>query len=144
MLDYYPKLLTLTPRSGFSRACSGAGLHVQVLHHPPLHAPRHERGSPPHQDHFYIRHTPDFRTMWIPLMDIDRTVGGLAVAEDSHKRGLQEHTELDVYSYVLKGRRQKGVAQENISRAGADYLLQPGRYPGVPQPNDSLGATQQV
>ncbi len=83
-------------------------------------------GSPPHQDHVYIRHTTDFRTFWIPLMEIDRDMGGLAVAEGSHKLGLREHVEQDIYSYVLKGRKQKGVALDAITEPWLTATYRPG------------------
>ncbi len=71
--------------------------------------------TPAHQDFFFIQGTSFFRTLWIPLMDIDDEVGGLAVAAGSHKGGLREHAEQEgVYSYVFKGRRQKGVKLEDI------------------------------
>ena len=71
--------------------------------------------TPPHQDHFYIRETDEFRMIWIPLMDMEIANGGLAIAADSHKHGLQEHVEFDgVYSYLFKGRPQKGVRPEAI------------------------------
>src|SRR5262245_57765165 len=47
--------------------------------------------TPPHQDHFFIRQTESFRTVWIPLMNVERHVGGLAVAARSHERGLLDH-----------------------------------------------------
>src|SRR5262249_24504759 len=49
--------------------------------------------TPPHQDHFFIRANNEFRTLWVPLMEIGRDVGGLALARGSHKRGLREHRE---------------------------------------------------
>src|SRR5947209_7821193 len=71
--------------------------------------------TPPHQDHFFIRGNSEFRTLWVPLMEIGRTVGGLAIAEGSHKRGLREHQEQEnVYSYQMKGRKQVGVALAHI------------------------------
>jgi len=71
--------------------------------------------TPPHQDFFYIRESDEFRMVWIPLMDIEIANGGLAIAAGSHRHGLQEHVEFDgVYSYVLKGRRQKGVRRDDI------------------------------
>ena len=71
--------------------------------------------TPPHQDHFYIRETDEFRMIWIPLMDMEIANGGLAIAAGSHKHGLQEHVEFDgVYSYLFKGRTQKGVPPEDI------------------------------
>ena len=71
--------------------------------------------TPPHQDHFYIRETDEFRMIWVPLMDMEIANGGLAIAAGSHKHGLQEHVEFDgVYSYFFKGRTQKGVRPEDI------------------------------
>ena len=80
--------------------------------------------TPAHQDHFYIRQTPNFRTVWIPLMDIHREVGGLALARGSHKLGLLEHVEDEVAeSYIFRGRKQKGIALDSIGEAWltADY-----------------------
>ena len=80
--------------------------------------------TPAHQDHFFIRGNREFRTVWVPLMAIDRRVGGLAVAAGSHKRGLREHREQPgVYSYQMKGRKQRGVALEGIAEPWltADY-----------------------
>jgi len=71
--------------------------------------------TPAHQDFFFIRGTTTFRTLWIPLMDIDERVGGLALSAGSHKHGLRDHVEpAGVYSYVFKGRQQKGVRLEDI------------------------------
>lgn len=70
--------------------------------------------TPPHQDHFYIRETDEFRMIWVPLMDMEIANGGLAIAAGSHQHGLQEHVEFDgVYSYYFKGRTQKGVRAED-------------------------------
>lgn len=41
-----------------------------------------EHVSPPHQDYFFVRINQSFRTFWIPLMDIDEHVGGLAIAPE--------------------------------------------------------------
>ena len=74
--------------------------------------------TPPHQDHFYIRETDEFRMIWVPLMDMEIANGGLAIAAGSHKHGLREHVEFDgVYSYFFKGRTQKGVRPEDIQGA---------------------------
>jgi len=80
--------------------------------------------TPSHQDHFFIRQTERFRTVWIPLMPIERKVGGLAVAARSHHRGLLEHVEHETaYSYIFRGRKQRGVPLERIHQAWltADY-----------------------
>ena len=66
--------------------------------------------TPCHQDHFFIRETNEFCMLWVPLMDIDESVGGLAIAVGSNKYGLFEHVlQENVYSYGFKGRKQKGI-----------------------------------
>jgi hypothetical protein len=83
--------------------------------------------TPPHQDHFFIRANSEFRTLWLPLMEIDRHMGGLAVAVGSHKQGLREHREQEnVYSYQMKGRKQCGVALESISEPWLTIDYRPG------------------
>jgi 1-deoxypentalenic acid 11beta-hydroxylase len=83
--------------------------------------------TPAHQDRFFIRGTTTFCTLWIPLMHLDESMGGLVVAAGSHKRGLREHAEQeDVYSYVFKGRRQKGVRLAEIDEPGLTAEYQPG------------------
>jgi 1-deoxypentalenic acid 11beta-hydroxylase len=79
--------------------------------------------SPPHQDHFFVGPNDDFRTVWIPLMEIDDSVGGLAVARGSHLGGLRDHVETENVSYILKGRKQKGVPIDIIEEewVTADY-----------------------
>ena len=44
-----------------------------------------------HQDHWYIRGTPQTYTMWTPLGDCPIALGGLAVLPGSHKSGFIEH-----------------------------------------------------
>ncbi len=39
--------------------------------------------TPAHQDYFFIRGSESFRTFWMPLMDIDASMGGLALAAGS-------------------------------------------------------------
>jgi len=71
--------------------------------------------TPAHQDHFFIRETKDFCMLWVPLMDIDERVGGLAIALGSNKYGLLDHVpQEDVYSYGFKGRKQRGISLSAI------------------------------
>jgi 1-deoxypentalenic acid 11beta-hydroxylase len=73
--------------------------------------------SPPHQDYFFVRINRSFRTFWIPLMDIDEEVGGLAIAPGIHKRGLVNHVEADqVYSYIFRGRKQMGIRLQDVPK----------------------------
>ena len=126
-LDYYNKLLDTEATQKFFEGLFGEPVFTFRSCTIRYTLPNDDKhGSPPHQDHFYITHTADFRTMWIPLMDIDQTVGGLALAESSHKRGLREHEEQDVYSYVLKGRKQKGVPLESIDEPRLTTHYRPG------------------
>ena len=53
------------------------------------------RATPAHQDGFIFRmkdggDTP-FYTAWIPLMDIDQSIGGLSLMKNSHRQGLYQH-----------------------------------------------------
>ncbi|MGH9158716.1 MAG: phytanoyl-CoA dioxygenase family protein [Vicinamibacteraceae bacterium] len=65
--------------------------------------PRDERYvTPVHQDHFFIRQTPRFRTLWIPIMDIGEAVGGLALASGSHELGLLQPVDEGRSSAALK------------------------------------------
>ena len=79
--------------------------------------------TPPHQDHFYIRETDQFRMIWIPLMDLEIESGGLAIAAGSHTRGLIDHVELEgTESTGFKGRSQKGVPDDQI---GGEWTSSP-------------------
>ena len=99
--------------------------------------------TPPHQDHFYIRETDEFRMIWIPLMDMEIANGGLAIAADSHKHGLQEHVEFDgVYSYSLQGTAAKGSASRSHPRHLDLVAVRSGRSPHVPQLRGPSSAPQ--
>ena len=62
-------------------------------------------------------------------------MSGLAVAEGSHKGGLREHVEQDVYSYVLKGRKQKGLELEDIAEPWLTGAYRPGDVLILPVPD---------
>jgi hypothetical protein len=47
--------------------------------------------TPPHQDRNFIERENAFWTIWIPLGDCQRRLGGLAVLPRSHREGLREH-----------------------------------------------------
>jgi 1-deoxypentalenic acid 11beta-hydroxylase len=93
-----------------------------ALPHDDLHV------TPPHQDHFFVGPNDDFRTVWIPLMKIDESVGGLAVARGSHRTGLREHVEQeDAESYVFLGRKQKGVRLAAVDEEWLTADYEPGQ-----------------
>ena len=71
--------------------------------------PKFSFTTPPHQDYYFFRPV-EFCTVWIPLMDIDTSIGGLAIERDSHKEGLHE--------VWWKGKDYLGVA-ENPDQARA-------------------------
>ena len=66
--------------------------------------------SAAHQDGFYVPGIAQLRTLWVPLMAIDRRAAPLAVAAGSHTAGARQHIEqADLESYILKGRKQSGI-----------------------------------
>ena len=71
--------------------------------------PKFSFTTPPHQDYYFFRPV-EFCTVWIPLMDIDASIGGVAVGHNSHKEGLHE--------VWWKGKDYLGVA-ENPEQARA-------------------------
>lgn len=86
-----------------------------------------EHFTPPHQDYFFVRINQSFRTCWIPLMEIDEKVGGLAIAPGSHKQGLRDHVEAEnVYSYIFYGRKQKGIPLVSVPEPWLTADYQPG------------------
>ena len=126
-LDYYGKLIdTETTQRLFQRVFRGPVFTFRqcTLRYSVPNDSKY--GSPAHQDNFYIKHSTDFHTMWIPLMDIDQEIGGLALAEGSHEPGLRNHEEQEVYSYVLKGRKQSGVALEGVAGRHLTTTYNPG------------------
>ncbi len=48
--------------------------------------------TPMHQDHFYLRlpggKKATFYNVWVPLMDIDEDVGGIALTKNTHNKGF--------------------------------------------------------
>jgi phytanoyl-CoA dioxygenase PhyH len=86
-----------------------------------------QRVTPPHQDHYFVGPSPNFVTVWLPVVDIDRVVGGLVLAEGSHELGLLPHVPYeDVYSYIFRGRPQVGVRSEDAPGARLTADFRPG------------------
>jgi len=46
----------------------------------------------PHQDFVHIQGTPETFTVWLPLHDCPMNMGGLSVAEGSHREGVRDFT----------------------------------------------------
>jgi ectoine hydroxylase-related dioxygenase (phytanoyl-CoA dioxygenase family) len=124
-LDGYQKLLDLESTRRFIEAIFAEPVFMYQNVDIRFALPNDEKHlTPSHQDHFFIRQTERFRTVWIPLMPVERKVGGLAVAARSHLRGLLEHVEHETaYSYIFRGRKQRGVPLESIHQTWltADY-----------------------
>jgi 1-deoxypentalenic acid 11beta-hydroxylase len=74
--------------------------------------------TPLHQDGFYIGPNKDFRTAWIPLLPTDRGIGGVAVADGSHKKGPREHILTE--NFRRFGHPVRGIPAEEF---GADEQL---------------------
>ncbi len=52
---------------------------------------RQEESTPPHQDFPLIKGATRTYTVWMPLGDCPRTLGGLRILPGSHKPGLRQH-----------------------------------------------------
>jgi 1-deoxypentalenic acid 11beta-hydroxylase len=51
--------------------------------------------TPPHQCSWFIQPNDDFRILWTPLVPVNLSIGGLAVAPGSHKDGAVRHIAYD-------------------------------------------------
>ncbi|MES2459633.1 MAG: phytanoyl-CoA dioxygenase family protein [Armatimonadota bacterium] len=72
----------------------------------------------PHCDIVYMgRGTPRLFTAWTPLGDIDLSLGGLMVLENSHRRGekLGNYLERDVDSFCANGPNADKIAQGKMN-----------------------------
>jgi hypothetical protein len=80
---------------------------------------------PPHQDAVSNGPNTDFLTFWIPLVDVPREMGGLAVAAGSHRAGLLRHVDHPTQESVFfPGQRQPSIALDAVdadSWRTADY-----------------------
>jgi 1-deoxypentalenic acid 11beta-hydroxylase len=74
--------------------------------------------TPLHQDGFYIGPNKDFRTAWVPLLPTTREIGGVAVADGSHKKGPREHVVTE--NFRRFGHPVRGIPPEQL---GADEPL---------------------
>ncbi|MFG3207811.1 1-deoxypentalenic acid 11-beta-hydroxylase [Streptomyces sp. NPDC048192] len=74
--------------------------------------------TPLHQDGFYIGPNKDFRTAWIPLQATTRDIGGVAVADGSHRKGPREHVVTE--NFRRFGHPVRGIPAQEI---GADEQL---------------------
>ena len=95
-------------------------------------------GSPPHQEHVYIRHTTDFRTFWMPLAT---WVGWPSL------RALTSWTCASITNRTFtpigpQGEKAKGSCAGWHYRALAHCHVPSRRRPGIPSPSASLGDTQ--
>jgi ectoine hydroxylase-related dioxygenase (phytanoyl-CoA dioxygenase family) len=75
---------------------------------------RAELVTRPHQDRFYVHGTTPLWTVWVPLGDCQRALGGLAVLPRSHLAGLWPHDDT--------GTGNQGVdVRAELLWASADY-----------------------
>ncbi|MEU5640769.1 1-deoxypentalenic acid 11-beta-hydroxylase [Streptomyces milbemycinicus] len=74
--------------------------------------------TPLHQDGFYIGPNKDFRTAWVPLLATTPDIGGVAVADCSHKKGPRQHVVTE--NFRRFGHAVRGIPAEEF---GADEQL---------------------
>ena len=87
------------------------GIRVDKLHMPPMArfvTPGHTNAAvPPHQDSSYNKHMSDFVTVWIPLVNITKTCGGVTVYP-----GIKE--EVEITKTTENGQWFKALNTKNI------------------------------
>ncbi len=82
------------------------------------------RGAGPHQDAnpSFGYNADEFFTTWYPLMEINQSIGGLAVAPGSHMYGLMDHEGIVPSTQKLEASRAASVvAPEELKWATAEY-----------------------
>jgi hypothetical protein len=80
---------------------------------------QYEATTPPHQDYPNNQGTTGLTAAWVPVGDIDRDLGGLAILRGSHRYGL-----LPLKGHMGPGRRQASVPQrmlEELRWVTTDY-----------------------
>jgi ectoine hydroxylase-related dioxygenase (phytanoyl-CoA dioxygenase family) len=82
-LGHHPALV------GVLRAIFGEPLLVHPRKIARASLPHHPDHTPPHQDYRLIQGSVDTMTVWVPLGDCPRSLGGLRVLEGSHTDGLR-------------------------------------------------------
>lgn len=99
-------------REFFGRLLGGGPDTVRPFDFTWLRAVSPGGGTAPHCDVVYMgRGTHDLYTAWTPLGDIDLTLGGLMVLENSHQKRalLQNYTARDVDSFCENGPNKEAV-----------------------------------
>jgi len=80
----HDRALTAVARSLLGEELLVMPMKIARVTYPDLDHP-----TPPHQDHFFVRGAADTLTMWVPLGDCPRDLGGLCVVPGSHRTGLR-------------------------------------------------------
>ena len=62
-----------------------------------------------------------FFTAWVPLMDIDTSLGGLAISPQSHKQGIRESGGESVVNFQRGKERPYGLDPNTLPWATTDY-----------------------
>jgi ectoine hydroxylase-related dioxygenase (phytanoyl-CoA dioxygenase family) len=114
-----------TLHTGFARiAAQLLGVErVRIYHDQALHKEPGGGATPWHQDQYYWPlDTPNTITMWMPLIDLDASMGILCFAEGSHKDGLvknipiSDESESLLNNYVHE--QQYRVSMQETMKAG--------------------------
>lgn len=80
---------------------------------------------PPHQDGPYSGHLKDFLTVWTPLVDIDKEVGGLIMFEGSHLDGVIEQKPNDHWAFGVIDSELKDYPKVQVDMKVGGGLLFP-------------------
>ena len=75
-----------------------------------------------HQDWYYIRGTPQTYTLWTPLGDCPRELGGVAVLSGSHRAGFIDHDTYPEKKYAAFGLPEEKLPEgEGIEWHAGDF-----------------------
>jgi len=77
----------------------------------------------PHQDYFYIRGSLETYSAWLPLGDIDISIGGLAVAPKSHLRGFLPHEKSATSRFTGVNPKEADCVWHRSDYAPGDVLI---------------------
>ena len=107
------EIINLASERGLIKAINNCtGLRVDKLHMPPMArfvTPGHSNAAvPPHQDSSYNKHMSNFVTVWIPLVNITKTCGGVSVYP-----GVKE--EVEITQTTKNGQWFEALNTKNIS-----------------------------
>ena len=112
-MDVYKKMLRLPLFNELPQDAFYIGLFERLLSGPVFNHRMHigrvsfpnnlVQTTPPHQDFHYIAGSANTYTVWTPIGDVPRAVGGLAVLAKSNRKGFQKHSFFPEQKYAGSG-----------------------------------------